>query len=103
MAFRSTLRRYLLPLPPGWAYDSWLGLVLTAFTQCRLIRQPMNLWRQHSAQAVGAFGVGTRVKAAAAMTRQTYVDNAQAFKYLQQRMLQFRSDLLDEKLLTSLE
>lgn len=103
MAFRADLRRYLLPFPPGWIYDSWLGLVLTAYAQCRLIREPMNLWRQHTNQAVGAFGMATRVKAATAMTRQTYADNAQAFKYLRERMIQFQSDLLDKKFLTLID
>ena len=103
MAFRSNLRRYMLPLPPGWAYDSWFAAVLAAFTRCRLVREPVNLYRQHANQAVGAFGTSTRVKAAAGMTRQTYAENAQAFKSLQQRMLQFQSELLDRAFLTLIE
>lgn len=103
MAFRSHLRRFLLPLPPGWAYDSWFSVVLAAVSRCKLVREPVNLYRQHANQAVGAFGVAKRARAAAEMTRQTYADNAQSFRYLQQRLLEFQSDLLDKSFLAMIE
>ena len=95
MAFRAELRKFMLPLPPQWAYDLWFGAVMSAFTRCRLVREPVNLYRQHASQAVGAFGLGTRAKAAMGITRQTYADNAETFRHLRRRMLDFKAELLD--------
>ncbi|TCV79101.1 glycosyltransferase family 2 protein [Sulfurirhabdus autotrophica] len=54
MAFRANLRERLFPVPAGWAYDAWLAVLAAAFARCALIEEPLQLYRQHSSNAVGA-------------------------------------------------
>ena len=61
-AFRAEMRRYLLPFPNNWVYDSWLALVLSAFAPAAAVCEPMNLWRQHGRNS-GKLGVSCREEA----------------------------------------
>jgi len=53
LAFRSALRPVLLPLGEKWHYDAWIATVLSALAETRLVRQPMNQYRQHATQTIG--------------------------------------------------
>lgn len=51
--FRSSLRDDVLPVPAGWSHDWWIALVISLRSQVRLIDEPLLLYRQHDANAVG--------------------------------------------------
>lgn len=56
MAFRSTLRPAILPVPELYEFihDAWIALVASLSSQVRMIPAPLIKYRQHSAQQLGA-------------------------------------------------
>lgn len=53
MAFLSKWRELLLPVPPGWMHDGWIGMMLSILGQCRWIPSPLWAYRRHSQQTIG--------------------------------------------------
>ncbi|HJT00644.1 MAG TPA: glycosyltransferase family 2 protein [Terriglobales bacterium] len=53
VAFRSALRAFLFPIPPGWGHDYWLALLGSIFSFGVPIPQPLFLYRRHLAQQRG--------------------------------------------------
>ena len=54
MLFRRSWLEHLLPVSPNWIHDGWLSLMLSAFSGCVLVNEPLVDYRQHPAQKVGA-------------------------------------------------
>lgn len=56
LAFRSGLRKYILPIPTETflIHDGWIGLALAAVTEVMPIDQPLIKYRQHTGQQTGA-------------------------------------------------
>ena len=56
MAFRTAFRDAALPVPEGTGriHDGWIALVVAALAEVALLEEPLVLYRQHSAQQVGA-------------------------------------------------
>lgn len=56
MAFRSSFRSLVLPIPEGIApmlHDGWIALALAAVAGVALIEEPLVAYRQHGAQQIG--------------------------------------------------
>jgi hypothetical protein len=53
MAVRGDLRPYFLPVPPNDGFDRWTGWVVSAMAPVRLIRERLQIYRQHPKQLVG--------------------------------------------------
>jgi glycosyltransferase involved in cell wall biosynthesis len=53
MAFRSTFRPLLLPIPDGWGHDEWIAILLAAATGLEMIPEPLIAYRIHPEQQVG--------------------------------------------------
>ncbi|MEQ9409323.1 MAG: glycosyltransferase family 2 protein [Fuerstiella sp.] len=53
MAFRSSLRKYVLPVAPEWMHDEWIALIASAFSDVALVDRVLVDWRQHSTQLIG--------------------------------------------------
>jgi glycosyltransferase involved in cell wall biosynthesis len=53
MAFRSSLRDRVLPIPDGFVHDEWIGLVAAATGRVLCIDRPLVRYRQHARQAIG--------------------------------------------------
>jgi glycosyltransferase involved in cell wall biosynthesis len=53
MAFKSTWRDLLLPIPDGWSHDGWIGLLLSMLGNCRWIDEPLWCYRRHPTQQIG--------------------------------------------------
>ena len=51
--FRATARSDILPIPTSWPHDWWIALVISLRSQVRLIDEPLLLYRQHDANAIG--------------------------------------------------
>jgi glycosyltransferase involved in cell wall biosynthesis len=54
LAFQAQMRNLLLPVPTCWHYDAWLATVLAATSDVYLIESPLQHYRQHGANALGA-------------------------------------------------
>lgn len=61
MAFRADLRRHCLPVSPSCSFDSWIAMLAAAVSPVRLVKEPLQLYRQHAKQAFGAKGTTSRL------------------------------------------
>jgi len=53
LAFRSSLREIVLPIPPGWMHDECIGLLGSVISDGILVSEPLYKYRRHSAQVIG--------------------------------------------------
>lgn len=61
MAFRSDLRKYVLPISEKWIHDAWISVILTSISKSRFIDTPLILYRQHSGNQIGAKKVKSKI------------------------------------------
>jgi glycosyltransferase involved in cell wall biosynthesis len=54
MAFRSSYKKLILPIPSVYMHDAWIALIIAAFSHMGLIEEPMIKYRQHEDQQLGA-------------------------------------------------
>lgn len=54
LAFRTEHRVAVLPIPETWLYDAWLAAVLAGVGPGAMIEEPVQLYRQHDGNAIGA-------------------------------------------------
>jgi hypothetical protein len=52
MAFRSSFRDFLLPMPPTW-HDAWISLLIGATSRLVALPEPLIAYRQHGHNQVG--------------------------------------------------
>lgn len=74
MAFRSSFRDRMLPIPTGWVHDAWIALVLAALAPCVPIDESLIRYRQHGGQQIGAARrtLADEYRAAAKVTAETF-------------------------------
>ncbi|MHB0986585.1 MAG: glycosyltransferase family 2 protein [Sulfuricella sp.] len=74
LAFKAQARDRLLPIPHGWHYDAWLAAVLAATGKVVLAEMPLQLYRQHGGNALGAArrGLLSEARAAFSLDRDAY-------------------------------
>lgn len=74
VAFKAQARDLLLPIPREWHYDAWLAAVLAATMDVSLAGIPLQLYRQHGGNALGAAqrGLMKEAHAAFSMDRASY-------------------------------
>jgi glycosyltransferase involved in cell wall biosynthesis len=53
MAFRSSLRPLLLPIPAGWVHDHWIALLGSIYGTGLPVPDQLILYRRHQSQQVG--------------------------------------------------
>ena len=55
LAFRSTLRRLVLPIPDGTIlqHDAWIALIVSAVAPVFFLTEPLIKYRQHAGQQIG--------------------------------------------------
>ena len=58
MAFRSSLRPRLLPIPAPFLHDEWIALISAAMGRLYPVNVPFVRYRQHAEQSVGAATTG---------------------------------------------
>ncbi|MFS0771531.1 glycosyltransferase family 2 protein [Sphingomonas sp. 1P08PE] len=54
MAYAARYTPAIFPLPEGWTHDAWIATMVAAQSRVALVRQPLNLYRQHESQVYGA-------------------------------------------------
>jgi len=58
MAFRSSLREWVLPIPESFFHDEWIGLIAAATGKVLSVDKTLVRYRQHAAQAIGPAPAG---------------------------------------------
>lgn len=53
MAFRASLREYVLPISELWAHDGWIATIASLHSGVAMLPRPVIQYRQHSGQQVG--------------------------------------------------
>lgn len=53
MAFRSSFKQRVLPIPVEWIHDEWIAILIAATGNIRLIPEKLIEYRQHSANQLG--------------------------------------------------
>ena len=74
LAFKAQARDKLLPIPHGWLYDAWIAMILAATGKVGLEEAPLQRYRQHSGNALGALprGLLYEARAAVALDKHAY-------------------------------
>lgn len=74
LAFKAQDRDRLLPIPHGWHYDAWLAAALAATGKVGLVEMPLQRYRQHGNNALGAKRRGflSEAQAAFSLDRDAY-------------------------------
>ena len=74
LAFKSQARERLLPIPHGWLYDAWISAILAVTGKVGLEETPLQRYRQHSSNALGALqrGLLHEARAAVALDKHAY-------------------------------
>jgi glycosyltransferase involved in cell wall biosynthesis len=105
MAFRSTYRDMLLPIPAKWVHDGWFALLIATIAPCRAIVEPLIEYRQHPDQQIGAgkenivrqFLRGIRQR------RKHFETVSENYAAAHRRLSQFRCCLRDDRVLQLLQ
>ncbi len=74
LAFRSSFRDLLLPIPSNWIHDAWIALLISGCARLGVLEEPQILYRQHSQNQIGAkkFDLLTRIQEALDLNRSSY-------------------------------
>ncbi len=64
LAFRSSLRDAVTPIPEAWMHDEWIALIISAIGQVALIDDTLQDYRVHTDQTVGPAARGFRTQLA---------------------------------------
>lgn len=68
LAFKAQARDRLVPIPREWLYDAWLAAVLAATEKGALAEMPLQRYRQHGGNALGAARRGLFSEARSALS-----------------------------------
>ncbi len=74
LAFRSSWKDVLVPIPPCWVHDAWLALGIAMFSNISIIPENLISYRQHGNNQIGALpkGIRFRINETLAMDREVY-------------------------------
>jgi hypothetical protein len=53
MAFRTSHRDLILPIPSGWVHDAWIALLISSAAPCAVLAEPLVQYRKHAGQQHG--------------------------------------------------
>jgi glycosyltransferase involved in cell wall biosynthesis len=86
LAFRSSLRNVLLPIPTTGLHDMWLSTLLCAVTEVAVVDEPLVHYRQHGANQVGAPATGFRSKLTRRRTQGVFGDELAHYRGMVARL-----------------
>jgi len=102
MAFRSDLRKYILPIPTRWVHDGWIAIVASAISEVRPFSERLIDYRQHPNQQIGTEkkGLIREYLDSQSTTAEGYVTLANQYCDVHDRLGLFREEFeLDTKLI----
>ena len=103
MAFRSSLRERVLPIPDGFVHDEWIGLVAAATGRMLCIDRPLVRYRQHDRQIIGPAATHMLAQyrhARANMGRPYFARMVERTRRLHERLSLHRDALVDPRSLS---
>ena len=53
MAFRSSFKEFVFPIPEEWVHDAWIAFLISASSNLIAIPTPLIAYRQHSSNQIG--------------------------------------------------
>ena len=86
---RADSRDDILPIPPGWPHDWWVGLTVSLRHQVLFIDEPLLLYRQHGANVIGIperWGVGDLLRQAGHARSAQFVQQARQWEAALERI-----------------
>ena len=86
MAFRSSLRDFVLPIPDVWVHDAWISLLIGSISRLSMIPETLISYRQH---AVNQIGIRRRNKNKNRSFTEIYGERAICFELARTRLLEF--------------
>ena len=106
IAFRASLKSFVLPIPDIWLYDAWIPTVIAEIAPCRLIPEPLYKYRQHEKQAMGARKKNILVKYIEAKRQenpQFILSIAEQYIFLRKYLLALDTVHIDSKIIAMLD
>ena len=105
LAFRSSLRPLIVPIPPCWVHDGWVAMVVSAVAKIEFIAEPLIEYRQHSSNQIGGMkkGVFDRLRLAKATRLAVYESLAEQADSAEKRLGEHKNALLDTCILAQLK
>ena len=103
MAFRADLLPHLLPIPPEWVHDAWLGFLAAALADAKTIAEPLLHYRQHPAQQIGLkrLTLAFQLRSAARMDIAYFEKRLACFETLAERLAAIESHLRDRSIVAA--
>ena len=92
MAFRSSFRDLLLPIPDIWSHDAWISLLIGATSHLIMIPEQLIAYRQHDSNQIG---VRRRNKNKGKSLFAVYGRKAFGYELVRTRLLAFGKYLRD--------
>ncbi|MEY4968140.1 MAG: hypothetical protein RIQ73_839, partial [Actinomycetota bacterium] len=86
MAFRSSLRELVLPVPGKWMHDAWISLIIGCTSRLAMIPEPLISYRQHEKNQIG---IRRRNKADGKSFDKIYGQKALDFELARTRLIEF--------------
>lgn len=86
LAFRSSYRGLLLPIPPSGFHDVWISVLLSTQGELLALPEPLIEYRQHGSNQVGAGRLSRGQKLAQRRGRGTLSDEVSQFRALAGRL-----------------
>ncbi len=88
MAFRSSLREMVLPLPDIWIHDGWIALIASFFSDIVALNQPLIRYRKHPDQKTGfLYGLVPELARAGVTSHSHYYRQVQQYESAYERLL----------------
>jgi glycosyltransferase involved in cell wall biosynthesis len=88
LAFRSSYRELILPMPEIWIHDAWISLLIGAVSHLVALPTPLIAYRQHSANQIGIPRRGPRRRRSGSFTLM-YGPAIHCFEALRERLRKF--------------
>jgi hypothetical protein len=88
LAFRSSYRELILPMPEIWIHDAWISLLIGAVSHLVALPTPLIAYRQHSANQIGIPRRGQRSKRTKASCAEFYGPQIPRFEMARARLAQ---------------
>jgi glycosyltransferase involved in cell wall biosynthesis len=87
MAFRSSYRELILPIPEIWVHDAWISLLIGSVSHLVALPAPLIAYRQHSANQIGIPRRGRRKRHGGSFAL-LYGPAIRCFEVLRERLLE---------------
>lgn len=96
MAFKSSYRDIILPIPKNWVHDAWIALLFSIFSKIFPISDTLINYRIHSEQQIGV-AIDTTLKdeirAAKSATNESYLKVQNNYEEVQKLILSYPSSI----------